>query len=156
MRRTSVFRRSVSQSSGFTLLELLVVLVIMGFVAALVMPRLSSSARLQEDASLTRFLQTLRLTRMEAIRQGTESWVRVDVENRTFESSLGRHGRLPSMGRIDLIAADRERVSETVGGFAFLSNGMSTGGRVEFISGQTIQSVNIDWLTGRISVEVLE
>lgn len=140
---------------GFTLLELLVVLVILGAMAALVPPMLSRSA---DQAALKRAVATLaselRIARSEAILRAEPRGVVIDPAARSFGPV-----EAPSRNQIAAgiaiqvtaaaIAADRDGRP----GIRFLPDGRSTGGTIRLGDQRRSYEVEVNWLTGRVRVD---
>ncbi|MGK9235086.1 GspH/FimT family protein [Inquilinus limosus] len=140
---------------GFTLLELLVVLVVLATAAALVPPIL---ARGSAQASLKRTVATLaselRQARSDAILRDGPQGVVIDPIGRSF-GPLGaplRH-RIGDGIAVDVtsaaIAADRDGRP----GIRFLPDGRSTGGTVRLAGQGRTYRVEVNWLTGRVRVQ---
>jgi prepilin-type N-terminal cleavage/methylation domain-containing protein len=66
------------QPAGFSLAELLIVIVILGVVAKVAIPNLSSGDEAKLDVAAGEIIQALRFARSEAIRQGT--CIEVNIE----------------------------------------------------------------------------
>ena len=139
---------------GFTLIEILVVLSIVVLLLSLVTPRLDKvidNARLQRT---TRELMTkLSEARSNAVRMQKEVALSIDVEKKhltLLEKKLKLD--LPEGSRLTLFTANTEQLSETSGAFRFFSDGSSTGGRITLALGQLNNSIDINWLTGAISI----
>jgi general secretion pathway protein H len=139
---------------GFTLVELLVVLAI-GALLLTVTPPLITAAMpgLELKAAARRTAGSLRLAREIAIAAGRDAaWV-VDVESNRYQiDGDHRSGRLPGGLDIELIAAEDEMRSDTVGAIRFFPDGSSTGGRVILKRGDGGYQVGVNWLTGRILI----
>lgn len=154
-------RLSLVRQTGFTLLELLVVLVLLGIIAVLVAPGLGGSLENAKLKTASReLLAALRVQRSEAIAQGRiitlrftsdESNYRIDGEpvnlseglsvvyqTATGTVSQGVQGSaLPVTGNNDL---------------AFYPDGSSSGALLQLRLGEGLRYIRIDWLTGAVSL----
>ena len=120
---------------GFTLVELLVALTIVALMAAVALPNLSSLLRPDIDRTTRRVALAIRDHRTAAMRSGR--LVNLTAEQLTSLLPAGT-----------AIASDE--LGET--GLVFLPTGGSTGGRIVLAASDGRRAVNIDWLTGRVSV----
>jgi general secretion pathway protein H len=143
-----------SDSRGFTLLELMVVLVIATLMIALVPPMLSGLGGFLDLKGAARQLAAgLRSARNEAVLTRREAVLTVDLEQRVFSLTGGaREYSLPEKGEIKLFTAESELEEETRGSIRFFPDGSSTGGRIMLTDGRGGYVVNVDWLTGRIKI----
>jgi general secretion pathway protein H len=139
---------------GFTLLELMVVLVIgaIAYTIVLGVPfRGPSTSDLKAAArTLASGLRQAQTTAMATRRDAT---LTLDLEAREFQVS-GTEGTraLPSQLDLKLYTAQTEAVSEKKGSIRFYPDGSSTGGRITVASGERQYLVDVDWLTGRVSI----
>jgi len=139
---------------GFTLLELMVVLVIGAIMYTLVLGvpfRGPSTADLKAAArTLASGLRQAQSTAMATRRDAT---LTLDLDAREFQVS-GTEGTraLPSQLELKLYTAQTEAVSERKGSIRFYPDGSSTGGRITVASGERQFLVDVDWLTGRVSI----
>lgn len=140
---------------GFTLLELLVVLALIGMMLTLAPPLFSNAFKGAEAKSAVRQLASaLRQTRAAAVSTQRETTLIVDVGARYFHGDDGRRSRsLPEHAAVTLTTADSERISEHAGAIRFFPDGSSTGGRILLQSDNQLFTIEIDWLTGRITVD---
>lgn len=149
------------RQTGFTLLELLVVLVLLGIIAVLVAPGLGGSLENGKLKTASReLLAALRVQRSEAIAQGRiitlrftsdESNYRIDGEpvnlseglSVVYQSATGavsqgvQGSALPVTGNNDL---------------AFYPDGSSSGALLQLRLGEGLRYIRIDWLTGAVSL----
>jgi general secretion pathway protein H len=143
-----------SHVRGFTLLEMLIVLVIMGMIAAITIPIFGNGVSTTELRSAAREVAAgLRLARGQAIAQRTESVLLLDVAGRAF--SVPPDGKVHPLSPgidIKLFTAQRDIVTDNIGAIRFYPDGGSTGGRVTLASGERKFDVDVDWLTGRIAI----
>jgi general secretion pathway protein H len=139
---------------GFTLVEMMVVLVIVALMMALVGTSISrniSGAEIRTAAS--KVAASLRYTRTQAILTKTEQVFLVDTEKRTYQAAEAEVKQLPEGMEVELNTARSELTSETVGGIRFYPDGGSTGGNVRLEANGRIYRINVAWLTGEASVE---
>jgi len=146
--------RYESRSSGVTLLELLIVISIMAFAVAIVLPMLGSGASTAELKSAARELASgLRYARGQAIVQRGEAFLVLDIEAHTFRipPDVKVHQISDKIG-IKLFTAQRDLVNEKVGAIRFYPDGGSNGGRITLAAGERKFDVDVDWLTGRVAI----
>jgi len=139
---------------GVTLLELLIVLVLMGLIAAMTIPIFGSGVSTTELKSAARQVAAgLRLARSQAIAQRTESVLVLDVAARAFSvpPDTRVHTISPQI-ELKLYTAQRDIVADNVGAIRFYPDGGSTGGRVTLAAGERKYDVDVDWLTGRVAI----
>ena len=141
-------------SSGVTLLELMIVLVLMALIAAVTIPIFGSGVSTTELRSAARELAAgLRLARGQAIAQRTEAALELDVAARNFRVPPDpRVHALPTGIELKLFTAQRDLVNDNVGAIRFYPDGGSNGGRVTLAAGERKYDVDVDWLTGRVAI----
>lgn len=142
---------------GFTLVELMVVMVIIALVMGLVATSLSRSVSSAEARAATRKLvANLRYTRTKAIVDKQEKTFSVDVENRSYMAPGRKQVTLPKGIELTLTTARSEMTSENVGGIRFFPDGGSTGGHIEmYVNGREYR-VDVAWLTGEATLQRVE
>lgn len=129
--------RPQARQAGFTLLEMIVVIVIMALVAGLVMTRQPwRSAGLNTDATVRALTNGLRLARSRAIAQDRE--VSVLTGTSGFSIDGAPVWQLPT----------GEALSPAQ--VIFTPDGGSTGATILLAAGQRRISVTVNWLTGRV------
>lgn len=141
-------------SAGFTLLELLVVLMLMVMVYALAVPMISAGLPGTELKGAARQLAAgLRQARSLAVTRKEESTLMLDVEQRNFKvSGDQRRYALPAKVDISLFTAQSELLPDKIGAIRFYPDGSSTGGRITVKSGVRKYEINVDWLTGQVTI----
>jgi len=139
---------------GVTLLEMLVVLAIMGLVAALVLPTFGNGVSTSELRSSARQVAAgLRAARSEAVSQRRETFLVLDLEGRRFKVDRDpKEYTLPPRIEIKLFTAQRDIVDARTGSIRFFPDGGSNGGRVTLAAGERKYDVDVDWLTGRVAI----
>jgi len=95
----------------------------------------------------------LRYARDQAIAQRADSLLVLDLDGRTFRVLPDQRVRqLPERIDLKLYTAQRDLVAEKVGAIRFYPDGGSDGGRVTLAAGERKYEVDVDWLTGRVSI----
>jgi len=140
---------------GFTLLELVIVLVIAATLYALILGipmRGATSADLKAAArTLASGLREAQTTAMATRRDATLS---LDLEAREFLVAGDKEPtKLPEDIDLKLYTAESEVTGERTGAIRFYPDGSSTGGRITVSSGKRQYLVDVDWLTGRVTIE---
>lgn len=141
-------------SAGFTLVELLVVLVIMVMVYGLAAPMVSSGMSGAElKASARQLAAGLRKARSEAVARRHETALLIDVEERRFQLTGDQHVyRLPKDVDVNLFTATSELLNERTGAIRFYPDGGSTGGRITVSAHGRKYAVDVNWLTGQVAI----
>ncbi|MBL8665944.1 MAG: GspH/FimT family pseudopilin [Rhodospirillales bacterium] len=140
-------------AGGFTLLEILVVLVILAIIAGYAGTRMvGSTERSSVTAATAALAADLRRARSEAIAHNAPAAVRVDVAVPSFGIPGGRTYRVPDGIKLTLFTAATDQTTSSAGQIRFFPDGSSTGGEVTFAGERVREYVQIDWLTGRITV----
>jgi general secretion pathway protein H len=140
---------------GFTLVELLVVLVILALVLALVPAFLAGSQGTAElDTRAHELAAKLREARSLAIRDGRTAAFVVDGAEGLYGIVAGgvELRRLPAGWHVAILDAADEPVEPRRGIIRFFADGSSTGGIVAILRGDRRSDVEVEWLTGRVSI----
>ena len=142
------------RESGFTLLELVVVLLIAAAAYALVLALPSRGASGADLKSSARTLASaLRQAQSTAMATRRDALLTLDVDAREFLlTGETRAHRLPDTIELKLYTAQTEVESERKGSIRFYPDGSSTGGRITVSTGERRFLVDVEWLTGRVSI----
>jgi len=145
----------LARSRGFTLFELLLVLLLMGMLYGLAVPMLGAgSTGLDMKAASRQLAAGLRKARGIAVTERREAVLTLDVDGRTFWlTGDPKTYSLPKQLELALFTAQSELVREKTGGIRFFPDGTSTGGRVTVSAGESKQQVDVDWVTGRVAIQ---
>ena len=139
---------------GFTIIELLVVMVIMALAYTLASPMISSGVSGAElKASARQIAAGLRKARSDAISRRQESVLTLDLASRQFQlTGDARVYRLPPSVAVKVFTAQSELVGGTAGSIRFFPDGGSTGGRITLSANARNYDVDINWLTGQVVI----
>lgn len=140
---------------GFTMIEMMVVLVVAGIVAAVAVPSFQPAiAGMQLRSATQDVASALRHVRGFALATGKEQIFFLNVTNHWYRVS-GRKKTygLPGGVKLDLFTADQEQTEDGQGGaIRFYPDGSATGGRVTLSASGRKFKVDVNWLTGAIVI----
>lgn len=140
-------------SNGFTLLELLVVLVLLSLMVVIVPPSLSRPTTGELKMLTQQMASALRYTRSKAIAEKAEATFNLDVEERWYQYPGVSSGKKFSESlMVKFTAARKEFVDTTRGGIRFYPDGSSTGGEIAISQANRRQKITVSWITGKVKV----
>ena len=139
-------KRRATQSAGFTLVELLVVMGIMGLVLAAVTAAKPRTAATRVAVAGRAIAATLQLARAQAMAGNAETVVRIDAENNRFGLAKSMHP-LPRGMMVAMTVADTERLGDG-GALRFYPDGQSSGGEIVLMLEGRTSRISVNWLTG--------
>lgn len=139
---------------GFTLLELTVVIAIALLLTGIAVPLITERLPgLKFNSAIHRIATHARLARNIAISSNAPVRLIIDVGEHRYRLSVEEeaHG-IPEEIWISLYAPQVEQMNEQVSAILFYGDGSSSGGRVTLSDGVRKRSVDVQWLTGRVSI----
>jgi type II secretion system protein H len=157
--------QNITSRPGFTLVEILVVVVILGFAAMIVVPQVSNAGTLTIQAAARRIIADLLVAQNEAIARGLPRAVVFDAENERYRltDEAGTTVEMSWMNGpylVDFIADTRFQ-GVTIAAASFAGSGTvtfddlgtpSSGGTIDLISGTTRYRITVAPFTGRVTV----
>jgi general secretion pathway protein H len=147
-------RKTFKSGRGFTLLEIMVVLVIVGLMVALVPPLFSGAVSGTKLKGSARDLAVaLRETRSQAIIHNNEQLVHLDLETPRYRIGNGKIQALPADVAIAVETITGERVDPRAQHvLRFFPDGSSSGELVTLSGGDRAYHLQLNWLTGTITI----
>ncbi len=138
---------------GFSLIELVVALAVMGFALVLIVGyRAPWSRGFGLEGTATELASELRLARSQAIADNRPVAFALDLAGHRYRVGGGSPRSLPATLSIGLLTVDGEKRSAALGNIRFNPDGSSTGGRITLADGSRRVAIGVDWLTGRVTV----
>ncbi|MCK3863849.1 GspH/FimT family pseudopilin [Pseudomonas sp. B329] len=135
---------------GFTLMEMVVVLVIVAAGFGLLASSISQGLKSAEERQLKRDLSlALRQVRSQAISSGQSVSLLLDVVQNSYQVPGQRIHFLPRGTTLRLTTAAGP--DDHTGIVIFYPNGGSSGGHLYVSHGTQQSRIDIEWLTGRVS-----
>lgn len=140
--------RSLSSVDGFTLLEMLIVLAIIGMSLALTLPALRKPpSKIRLEAVVRAIGEALKTTRVAAVVQRKTMSLAFDLEHREVSSPAVSSFALPADVGLTLKVARLDDVTR-VGEFRFFPDGSSTGGTIGLSLGGLRSTICVSWVNG--------
>lgn len=142
------------RATGFTLLELLIVLAILGLTAALAVPMFARAMPdVQAKAAARDVAAMLRTARSLAIADNREVAVVVDLDRRAVDLAGFRSEAIKAGIGLGLYTAVEELIDRGAGRIRFYPDGTSTGGRVRLSTATRKYDVTVDWISGGVKID---
>lgn len=141
--------------AGFTLLELLIVLAIVGVVLAIAVPGLRSHAVTSGAVQSARLVVTdLADARRRAIFSNRRVDLFVDVVTQSVRIAADEPRQLIGIDRLSVVTTASLGAGAEGGIIRFFPDGSSAGGEIEITDtkGKTAR-LRINWLTGRVALD---
>jgi general secretion pathway protein H len=145
------------RASGFTLIELIAVIVLIAGAMALAAATMNAGLPGQQLRGAAREVAAeLRYTRAQAIVTGHLQVFSLDANSRDWSAPNRRHGTLPKSVTIVATSARNEQPARSVAAFRFFPDGSATGGRLTLQHDRAAWQLDIDWLTGQVTLKPVE
>lgn len=146
-----------AREQGFTLFEMLAVMLILCLViAAVPMAAKSPSPMAKAKGDAAMISARLRGLRSAAIATSGQRMAVFDVAKRQVHFDDGRAPvTIDRSLSISVTSADSQRSAKDVRGVRFYPNGGSSGATITIASGKEGYRIRVNWLTGRVSTDAL-
>jgi general secretion pathway protein H len=145
---------NAADESGFTLLEIVCVLAIIGMIAAIALPALPhGTSRTRLEAYALEAASLLKSDRNAALRRGARIATELSTISRTIRSgSGGRVLQLPQDVGFAAVLAQTCGSRAAGSSIEFFPSGMSCGGTISFSRLGAAFEVRVNWLTGGVDI----
>jgi general secretion pathway protein H len=144
---------TVDGQSGFTLLELMVVLGILALTLAIAAPSLSRAREpLLLRSAAYELAGHLRSARAAARTGNIEHALTIDPAQRAYWAQ-GVVAQRPLPAGVRVLVPDSERLGTAAGRVRFFPDGSSSGARIVLDDGRRTAAVSVDWLNGDVRVQ---
>jgi len=142
-----------AKSQGFTLVELMIVLLVSVLGYAALGGNISSgnqSTKLQ--AAARDIASALRFAHGEALLSRQPVSVAINLDDNSYRiSNRDKTHHLASEIEVTVVVAEEE-FAEGQGSIRFFGDGSSTGGRITLEWGKQLRRVDVNWITGEVSI----
>jgi len=147
-------RQGFKSTRGFTLLEIMVVMIIAALMVALVPPLFSGAVSGTKLKGSARDLAVaLRETRSQAIIHNSEKLVHLDLESPRYRVGNTKPQALPANVVMAVETITGERVAEMSQHVVhFYPDGSSSGELITLSGGNQAYHLQLNWLTGSIAI----
>lgn len=140
-------------ATGYTLVELLVVLVILSIaMAGSVMFSLQQSGKASLPRLSSQIASLIGSASTRSVLTQREVLVVVDPVAHEISTPGEDLIRIPDRFSMEIITAKSEVLNTGDAALRFFPEGGSTGGSIRLLDGEKVISIDVDWLTSRVSI----
>jgi len=139
-------------TKGFTLLELLVVIMIVAFMTTIVGVNLRGNQGANLESVGRTLIADLRYVRSKAMIDSADTAITIDVSGRNYFSQDSRINRSLPQGMSVVITVDENDITGTKGRIVFYPDGSSSGGKIKLIKDGRELEVVTTWLNGYVTM----
>jgi general secretion pathway protein H len=146
--------KATGSQAGFTLIEMIVVIAIMGLTLALIGLKLQPvSPASHARAAAEEISGALRAARSQALVNNRSVLFTLDLSPPAYRLGSQSPKALPGDVAFSLLTGRDLVSSGSEGRIRFDPDGASSGGQVTINGGGQVWMVGVDWLSGRVSIE---
>jgi prepilin-type N-terminal cleavage/methylation domain-containing protein len=150
----TMISRAGSDNQGFSLLELILVLLLLGLSSLIVLPTIDTGLREREvRRSALGLAAVARELRSRALYEGIPQRLVLNVVDNSYLVPRDREVHLPSNVKFSQVEGG-ETLERSVRQFIFFPNGSSLGGEISLSGGRnaTAYSVRLEAMSGKVDV----
>jgi len=144
-------RRAADRNSGFTLIEVVAVMLIIALVASLAVTKIPGTGRGRLKAVALETAALLRRERLGAVMTGRDRQVSLDGEQRVLVGDSGDIVAIPRDVAIDMLGIDA-LWSGRQALVRFLPDGASTGAVLKLSREKAEYEIRVNWYTGGVAI----
>lgn len=142
----------IAQTRGFTLIEMLAVIALIAIATTIAAVSLHGRSRGELNAAAQQVAAGLRDTRTRAMATGKPQWFTLDLRAHAF-AAPGRDPRtLPAAAKVDVTSAADADARPGTARIGYFPDGSSSGGNITLAENHRSARVDVDWLTGAVTV----
>jgi general secretion pathway protein H len=143
---------SNDRRSGFTLIEVVAVMLIIALVASLSITMVPGSGRARLKALTLEAAALFRRERLGAVLTGRERGVSLDGKRRVFLGEGGNDVAIPRDVTVNILGVDELWAGRSAV-VRFYPDGASSGAVVKFSREKAEYEIRINWYTGGVAIE---
>lgn len=145
---------SLKFNKGFTLIEMIIVLVISVLGFSVISSNINSGNYGTKLQLVARDIASaLRYTQSQALMNQQSMSVDINLKDNSY--SLSNQQKQYSFNKeiaVSLIIAEQEYTDEQVASIRFFPDGSSTGGRITLEWENQIKQIDVNWITGQVTI----
>lgn len=140
---------------GFTLIEMIVVIVIVAIMATVVATNIGSGNQTATLRGAAREISSaLRFARGHALTHSKETSFKFNLKNNSYQvTHKNKTFNLSKDIAVSLDVAQSQIAEDQVGAIRFFPDGSSTGGRITLEIEENKYQLDVNWLTGQVEID---
>jgi general secretion pathway protein H len=131
---------------------MLAVLVLIAIAVTVAAVSLHGRGRAQLEATAQQIAAGLRDTRTRAMASGKPQWFSVDLRAHTFAAPGRDPRKLPASATVKVTSAAEDARPVGVARIRYFPDGSSSGGNIQLSEAPRTLRIDVDWLTGAVTV----
>lgn len=144
-------RASCEPRGGFTLLEMLLVMAVLGLALSLITPQRPQTPTAAMVAA--ELADALRQTRARALRSGRAASLTLNLDSPGYQIDTKPERRLSSGVHLQIETTVEAVITPSRAGVLFAADGSASGGRIIIRTASGVSVIRIGWFDGRITID---
>lgn len=149
------YPRFCEKLSGFTLIEVLIVLAIIGLSSAIIFPAMGKGKpQIEIDSAVRKMTSVLKLCRSEAIAKSKEAVFTLEIDKNRYscDHSKAQYYYFSDIRTKFTTTSKGVMADKLAGKLFFYPDGSSSGGEISLQIGKLNRHLIIDWLIGSVKL----